>query len=101
MEVRQSVAIQHDLSLGVIAGDDVADRPQGRRLDLNLLVAEQWDEFRHHAAVDHLLDLIIASIRQVAYGPCRVDQYLQQGLLTVKTSNYCVGDKHLFQNFEM
>lgn len=68
-EMRERVAVEHDLSLLVRAGDDVADGPQRRRLHFDVLMRQQRDQLRHDARLYHHLDLVVATVCEVAYGP--------------------------------
>ena len=72
----QRPAVDDDLGLDVVSGDDVADRPQ-RRADHTLLVVhQQLHDPPAHAAVYHSLDLVVGAVREVGERPARVRQHV-------------------------
>ena len=73
LEVREGLVVEHRLRLLVRAGHDVAHGPQRRRLHLHLPVGQQRHQLGHHAGVDHHLDLLVASVGEVAQRPDGID----------------------------
>ena len=58
-EPRQRAAVEHRLRLLRLLCADVAHRPQRRRLHGRRRVAEQLNQPRHNAHVDHSLNLVV------------------------------------------
>lgn len=63
---------EHGVRLRVAAGDDVAERAQGRRHHVQLARGQARHQGRHGARGNHLLDLLVGAVRQVGQGPAGV-----------------------------
>jgi len=69
-------AVDDNLGLDVVTGDNVADGSEGGSLDGSGGVHQQLHETAGDAGLDHGLDLVVGAIREVGNGPAGVDEHL-------------------------
>ena len=70
----ERAAVDDDLGLNVIPGDDVAHSPEGGADHGLLVVHEELHGPPAHPAVDHRLDLVVGPIAEVGEGPASVSK---------------------------
>ena len=75
-ERRERSAVDDNLRLVVVAGDDVAHGPQSRDEHRRALAAEKLHQPAADARLDHRLDLVVGAVAEVAQRPARIRQHL-------------------------
>lgn len=88
-EVRQGTVVKDRLSLLVGARYDIPNSSQGRGLNLNFPVSQQWYQLGDHSGVDHHLNLLVSSIGQVTQCPHSIDQDLAKRTNKARTRLWC------------
>eukprot|EP00051_Salpingoeca_urceolata_P032286 m.15074 g.15074 ORF g.15074 m.15074 type:complete len:440 (+) comp4952_c0_seq1:684-2003(+) len=93
-QVVQCRAVEHNLCLGVIASDNVANGAQGRRHHAVVAVQQELDQAADDASVNHGLNLFVGPIRKVRQRPARVCQ----DFLVVAENEPCQCSQRLLDN---
>ena len=72
VEALKGAAVDDGLRLAVVAGYNVANRPQSGGLNGRIRVRQQVDEPSRHAGVENGLDLVVRAVGEVRKRPARI-----------------------------
>jgi len=76
MQALQRIEVDDDLGLEIITSDDVSHSAQGRSLNRGGSMHEQLHQPTANTRLNHCLDLVVRSIRQVRQCPTSVSEHI-------------------------